>query len=44
MARDCRPRLNKECLAQLLSIGTQKGPPIGVQKGPLWYGSLGLSR
>jgi chromosome partitioning protein len=27
-----------------LSIGTQKGPPIGVQKGPLWYGSLGLSR
>jgi Fic family protein len=27
-----------------MSIGTQKGPPIGVQKGPLWYGSLGLSR
>ncbi len=31
-------------LYRIVSIGTQKGPPIGVQKGPLWYGSLGLSR
>jgi hypothetical protein len=27
-----------------LSIGTQTGPLIGVQKGPLIYGGFGLSR
>ena len=27
-----------------VSIGTQKGPPIGIQKGPLSAGRCGLCR
>jgi len=31
-------------LAELMSIGAQKGPRIGVQQGPLCVGGKGLSR
>jgi len=30
-------RLPYRVLLNFVSIGAQKGPPIGVQKGPLWH-------
>jgi SNF2 family DNA or RNA helicase len=39
-----REAFQKRFAIPIVSIGTQTGPLIGVQKGPLFYGGCGLSR